>query len=117
MTNFEYIFQQVKKYHFAGWDDEELRKCVDMLPSLSRQDLISLYRSKWLSEEKTLKETIFQLLFKERIEERDKEIKAMNVDQLIENLHQENGYGKFIVSSDAVTTKKGRYRITLKQYK
>ena len=97
MTNFEYIFQQVKKYHFAGWDDEELRKCVDMLPSLSRQDLISLYRSKWLSEEKTLKETIFQLLFKERIEERDKEIKAMNVDQLIENLHQENGYGKFIV--------------------
>ena len=97
MTNFEYIFQQVKKYHFAGWNDEELRKCVDMLPSLSRQDLISLYRSKWLSEEKTLKETIFQLLFKERIEERDKEIKAMNVDQLIENLHQENGYGKFIV--------------------
>lgn len=97
MTNFEYIFQQVKKYHFSGWNDEELRKCVDMLPSLSRQDLISLYRSKWLSEEKTLKETIFQLLFKERIEERDKVIKAMNVDQLIENLHQENGYGKFIV--------------------
>lgn len=27
------------------------------------------------------------------------------------------GYGKFIVSGDAVTTKKGRNRITLKQYK
>ena len=32
-----------------------------------------------------------------RIEERDKKIKAMNVDELIENLHDENGYGKFIV--------------------
>ena len=47
--------------------------------------------------EKTLKEAIFNLLFKNRIEERDKKIKAMNVDELIENLHDENGYGKFIV--------------------
>ena len=37
------------------------------------------------------------LLFKDRIEERDRKIKAMNVDELIENLHDENGYGKFIV--------------------
>jgi hypothetical protein len=36
-------------------------------------------------------------LFKDRIEERDRKIKAMNIDELIENLHDENGYGKFIV--------------------
>ena len=35
--------------------------------------------------------------FKDLIEERDRKIKAMNVDELIENLHDENGYGKFIV--------------------
>lgn len=46
---------------------------------------------------KTLKEAIFNLLFKERIEERDRKIKAMNVDELIGNLRDENGYGKFIV--------------------
>ena len=68
-----------------------------MMPTLSRQELISLYRSKWIEHEKTLKEAIFNLLFKDRIEERDKKIKAMNVDELIENLHNENGYGKFIV--------------------
>ena len=84
MTDCEYIFQQIKKFHFSGWNDEELRKCVDMLPNLSRQELISLYRSKWLDQDA-------------RIEERDKKIKAMNVDELIENLHDENGYGKFIV--------------------
>ena len=97
MTDFEYIFQQVKKFHFSGWNDEELRKCVDMLPKLSRQELISLYRSKWLDQDKILKDAIFHLLFDARIEERDKKIKAMNVDELIENLHDENGYGKFIV--------------------
>ena len=85
MTDYEYILQQVKKFHFSGWSDEELRKCVDMLPTLDRQELISLYRSRWLTEEKPLKDAIFQLLFKERIEERDRKIKAMNVDELIAN--------------------------------
>ena len=97
MTDYEYIFLQVKKFHFSGWNDEELRKCVDMLPNISRQELISLYRSKWLDQEKILKDAIFHLLFDARIDERDKKIKAMNVDELIENLHDENGYGKFIV--------------------
>ena len=97
MTDFEYIFQQVKKFHFSGWNDAELRKCVDMLPTLSREEQLALYRSKWVEHEKALKEAIFNQLFKERIEERDRRIKAMSVDELIENLHNENGYGKFIV--------------------
>ena len=97
MTEYEYIYQQMKKAHYSGWEDEELRKCVDMLPMLSRDDLLALYRCKWMGNEKTLKESIFNLLFKERIGERDRKIKAMSVDELIENLHDENGYGKFIV--------------------
>ena len=35
MSDFEYIIQQVKKFHYSGWNDEELRKCVDM-PESSR---------------------------------------------------------------------------------
>lgn len=97
MTDYEYIINQMKKSHFSGWNDEELRKCVDMLPELTREQQFSLFRSKWVEHEKTLKEAIFNLLFKERIEERDRKIKAMNVDELIENLQDENGYGKFIV--------------------
>lgn len=97
MTDYEYIVQQAKKFHFSGWDAEELRKCVDMLPGLTREQQVSLYRCKWIEHEKTLKETIFNLLFKERIEERERKIKAMNVDELIANFPDENGYGKFIV--------------------
>ena len=97
MTDYEYIVQQVKKAHYSEWNDEELRKCVDMLPGLTREQQLSLYRSKWVAHEKALKDAIFNLLFKERIGERDRKIKAMNVDELIENLQDENGYGKFIV--------------------
>ncbi|MBQ2196378.1 MAG: hypothetical protein II407_05520 [Prevotella sp.] len=97
MTDFEYIYQQAKKAHYSGWNDEELRKCVDMLPGLSREQQIALFRSKWVEHEKTLKDAIFNLLFKERIEDRDRKIKAMSVEELIENLHDENGYGKFII--------------------
>ena len=97
MTDYEYILQQARKFHYTKWDDGELRKCVDMLETLTRQELVLLYNSRWINGEKILKETIFQLMFKERIEERDRNIKEMSVDELIENLHDENGYGKFIV--------------------
>lgn len=97
MTDYEYILNLAKKFHFSGWNDEELRKCVELLPNLTREQQVALYRSKWIEHEKTFKETIFNLLFKERIEERDRKIKAMSVDELIDNLHDENGYGKFIV--------------------
>lgn len=97
MTDYEYIVQQVKRAHYSGWDDEVLRKCVDMLSGLTREQQLSIYRSKWVAHEKALKDAIFNLLFKERIGERDRKIKAMSVDELIENLKDENGYGKFIV--------------------
>ena len=97
MTDYEYIFQQVKKAHYSGWNDEELRMCVDKLPGLTREQQLSVYRSKWVANEKALKDAIFNLLFKERIGERDRKIKAMSVEELIENLKDENGYGKFIV--------------------
>ena len=86
MKDFDYILQQAKKAYYSGWNDVELRKCVDMLPSISRQELVMLYSSRWLSHDKPLKDSIFHLLFDARIEERDKKIKAMNVDELIENL-------------------------------
>ena len=98
MTDYEYIYQQVKKAHYSGWNDEELRKCVDMLPTLSREEQLALYRCKWMGNEKTLKEAIFNLLFKERIGERDRKIKAMSVDELMENLHDETCNPKDVIA-------------------
>lgn len=84
MTDFEYILKQIKFFHYKGWEDGELRKCVDMLPNLSRQELVSLYRSKWTLNDKIIRETIFNLLFKDQIGKRETRIKEMDIDQLIE---------------------------------
>ena len=52
MTDYEYILQQAKKAHYSKWNDEELRKCVDMLIGLTHEQLFSLYTSKWLKGDK-----------------------------------------------------------------
>ena len=67
MSDLEYILSQAKKSHFTGWDAKELRKCLDMIPNLSREDLFKLYRSKWIDDGKSIKETVFDILFTSRL--------------------------------------------------
>ena len=84
MSDFEYILNQAKKSHFNGWDSNELRKCVDKLSGLSREELFILYRSKWIDDGKTMKETIFNILFADRLGKREERIKALETPELIE---------------------------------
>ncbi len=83
MTDYEYIFKQAKKFYYSVWPDEELRKCVDMLPNLSREELISLITSRWVTGGKTLKEEIFKILYMDRLGEREERFKEMSTNQLI----------------------------------
>ena len=91
MTDYEYILQQAKLFHYKGWEDGELRKCVDMLPSLSRQELVALYRSKWISDGKIIKQTIFNILFKEQVGKREQRIKTEDTDALIQEFQDKKG--------------------------
>lgn len=84
MTDFEYILKQARKFHYTKWSDEELRKCVDMLIGLERQELVSLYMSKWISGEKVLKEEIFKILYADKLGKREERIKEMEIGELIE---------------------------------
>ena len=84
MTDYEYILKQVKLFHYKGWEAGELRKCVDMLPNLTREELSPLYRSRWLKEDKTFREAIFNTLFKNQIGKRESRIKEMDTASLIE---------------------------------
>ena len=90
MTDYEYILQQAKKFHFTGWNDEELRKCVDMLPNLSRQELINLTLNKWTKEAKVLRESIFNILYKDKIGKREERIKNLETIALIEEFKDRN---------------------------
>ena len=84
MTEFEYIITQARRLHYTKWSDEELRKCVDMLVGLERQELVSLYMSKWIAGEKVLKEEIFKILYADRLGKREERIKEMEINELIE---------------------------------
>ena len=84
MTDYEYIISQVKLFHFKGWEDGELRKCVDMLPGLSRQELTSLYYSKWVKEDLKFRDAVFNALFADKVGKREERIKNLDTDALIE---------------------------------
>ena len=83
MTDYEYILKQARKFHYSQWTDEELRKCVDMLPNLSREELKSLTMNKWTREAKILRENIFNILFADKIGIREQRIKGMDTAELV----------------------------------
>ena len=77
------VFQRMLTFHYSKWTDEELRKCVDMLPNLSREELKSLTMNKWTREAKILRENIFNILFADKIGIREQRIKDMDTAELV----------------------------------
>ena len=90
MTDYEYILKQAKLSHYKGWDEGELWKCVDMLPNLSREELMALYTSRWLKDSKTLKQEIFKIMYMDRLGEREERIKEMSTNELINEFKERN---------------------------
>ena len=88
MKDYEYIMKQAKLFHYKGWEEGELRKCVDMLVGLSRQELIALYTSRWLVGVKTLRDEIFKILYMDRIGIREERLKEMSTNELINEFEE-----------------------------
>ena len=84
MTDYEFIISDVKLFHYKGWEEGELRKCIDMLSGLSRQELTSLYYSKWVKEDKKFRDAVFNALFAGKVGKREERIKNLDTDTLIE---------------------------------
>ena len=82
MTDYEYILQQTKRFHYSGWNSDELRACQEVLPNLTREELVKLYRSKWVDEK--LRQTVFKVLFADKVGKREQRIKDLDTDALIE---------------------------------
>ena len=91
MEELNYIIKQAKRFHYTNWDDSELKKCIDMLQDLNRSELVSLYTSRWISYNKTLKEEVFKLLFSDKIGKLNDKIKEMDTEKLIEELLNKKG--------------------------
>ena len=84
MTDYEYIYEQVKKAHFSKWEDDELRKCIEMLIGLSHEQLFTLYTSKWLKGDKVMRQEVFKCMYMDKIGKREERIKDLLIDELLE---------------------------------
>ena len=113
MTDYEYIIKQARMFHYTKWSDEELRKCVDMLIGLERQELVSLYMSKWVSGEKILKEEIFKILYADKLGKREERIKEMDLKELIEEFQDKKSGNISLVRNEL----KHRYKEGLDEEK
>ena len=91
MGELNYIIKQAKRFHYTNWDDSEFKKCIGMLQDLNRSELVSLYTSRWISYNKTLKEKVFKLLFSDKIGKLNDKIKEMDTEKLIEELLNKKG--------------------------
>ena len=89
MTDYEYIYKQAKKFYYSKWPEEELRKCVDMLQNLEHDELLFLYNCRWIK--KVLKEEIFNILFMDRLGEREERFKEMSTNELINEFEDKSG--------------------------
>ena len=83
MTNYEYIVAQCRRFRSQKWDEVELRRCKDMLASLSREELVKVYRCRFLSEKNELRVAAFKKLFADKIGKREERIRTMPVEDLI----------------------------------
>ena len=100
MTDYEYIIKQLRKCHFTGWDDKVMRECIDKLPNLSRQELTSLSLSKWAKDYATFRESIFNILFADKIGLREQRIKELDTDSLIAEFQDKTNGNVSLIRSE-----------------
>lgn len=113
MTDYEYIMTQCRKYHFKKWNEEELALCQSLLASLSRQELLSLYRCRWLGDNDELKKTVFQVLFADKVGKREERIKGLSTDELIKEFRERNTNNRALIRKEM----RERYKTNRDKYK
>ena len=83
MDNYKYIMTQCRKYRAMKWDETELARCKELLRTLSREELMNVYRSRFLIIKHPLREAAFKVLFANKIGKREERIRTMPVEDLI----------------------------------
>ena len=96
MTEYEFIKEQCRKYHFTTWNEGDLRTCINLLPKLSQQELFALSRSRWVGsksmvQEIMLKKAIMEARFKDKIGVRERRIKTEDTEALIAEFRDKRG--------------------------
>lgn len=91
MTNYEYILSECKQAHYAVWDERAVEACIQRLKGLTRDELLRLLTSRWLSSKDEVRKAVTRTLFHEQLERREAKIREATVDELGLMLTEPNG--------------------------
>lgn len=82
---------QCRRFRSLKWDETELSRCKEMLKALNREDLVRVYKSRFLLDKHPLREAAFKLLFADKIGKREERIRTMPVEELIAEFQDKKG--------------------------
>lgn len=91
MTEYVYIMAQCRRFRSLKWDETELSRCKEMLKTLTREDLMRVYKCGFLYAKHPLRETAFKLLFGDKLGKREERIRTMPVEELIAEFQDKKG--------------------------
>ena len=106
MSNYEHIMTQCRRFRSKKWDEAELRKCKELLCTLSREELFNVYRSRFLQAKHPLKE------------KREERIRTMPVEDLIAEFQDKKSGNVALARKemhDRYKRNKGNERALIKQ--
>ena len=91
MTNYEYILCECKKAHYGVWSEKAVNECIQRLDGLTRDELVRLLTSRWLSPKDEVRKAVSRTLFHEQLGQRDAKIREATIDELGAMLIEQNG--------------------------
>ena len=100
MTDYEYILGKCRKYHFTKWNEDDLKRCQELLPNLTREEMVNIYRSRFLSEKDPLKQTAFKVLFADKVGKREERIKNMDTEALVREFKDKNSGNRALIRKE-----------------
>lgn len=91
MTNYEYILTECRRAHYGAWSEKAIDACIGRLNGLTREELLRLLTSRWLSQKDEVRKAVFGMLFQEQLERREAKVKEATIDELGTMLLEQNG--------------------------
>ena len=91
MSNYEFILNECKRAHYGQWNLSASKSCIDKLKGLSREELLRLFTSRWLSRKCEVRDAVFGLLFKKQLEQRETLIRDATIAELGNMLIEKDG--------------------------
>ena len=91
MTNYEYILSESKRAHYSAWSEKAVNECIQRLDGLTRDELVRLLTSRWLSPKDEVRKAVSRTLFHEQLGQRDAKIREATIDELGAMLIEQNG--------------------------